>query len=218
MTFVSRAPNSYSIGKVWSNQGIINLYNSLIGPYSCICVSIWICVSVYPSVYGSVYLRVYGSVYLRVFGSVCLRICISACLWIYVSVYICASICRDCGATLRLGATISVSILGGGEGIKHFFLLILYNFKNIGGGGGGTRAPSPPPYSAVPDLSEYLCVQGSVCLRVYGSVYLRVYMPGSVCISACLWIYVCVCLRIYQSKYLCVKGSVCLRVYGSVNR
>ena len=42
---------------------------------------------------------------------------------------------RDCGATLRLGGggTISDSILGGGT--KHFFLLILYNFKNIGGGG-----------------------------------------------------------------------------------
>ena len=33
--------------------------------------------------------------------------------------------------------TISDSILGGGgESTKHFFLLILYNFKNIGGGGG----------------------------------------------------------------------------------
>ena len=30
---------------------------------------------------------------------------------------------------------------------RHFFLLILYNFKNIGGG--GARAPRPP-YSAVP--------------------------------------------------------------------
>ena len=29
---------------------------------------------------------------------------------------------------------------------RHFFLLILYNFKNIGGGGGGgARAPPVPP-------------------------------------------------------------------------
>ena len=42
--------------------------------------------------------------------------------------------------------TISDSILGGG-GSKHFFLLIFYNFKNIGLGGGGAR----PPYSAVPE-------------------------------------------------------------------
>ena len=52
---------------------------------------------------------------------------------------------RDRGAALRLGGggrggTISDSILGG---TRHFFLLILYNFKNIGGG---------PPYSAVPVL------------------------------------------------------------------
>ena len=35
--------------------------------------------------------------------------------------------------------TISASILGGG-GTKHFYLLILYNSKNIG----GARAPCPP--------------------------------------------------------------------------
>ena len=44
------------------------------------------------------------------------------------------------------GGTISDSILGG---TKHFFLLILYNFENIGGVGVGARAPLPP-YSAVP--------------------------------------------------------------------
>ena len=46
---------------------------------------------------------------------------------------------------------ISDSILGAGD-TKHFFLLILYNFKNIGGGGrgGGTCPPPPPPYSVVP--------------------------------------------------------------------
>ena len=38
------------------------------------------------------------------------------------------------------GGTISNSILGEG-GKKHFFLLILYNFKNIGGG--GTCPPTP---------------------------------------------------------------------------
>ena len=51
---------------------------------------------------------------------------------------------RDHEATLGLGGgTINDSILGGGT--KHFFLLILYNFQNIG----GARAP-PAPYSAVP--------------------------------------------------------------------
>ena len=39
----------------------------------------------------------------------------------------------------RVGGTISDSILGGGT--KHFYLLILYNFKNIG----GARAPPPGP-------------------------------------------------------------------------
>ena len=45
------------------------------------------------------------------------------------------------------GGTISDLILGWHK--THIFLLILYNFKNIG----GTRAPQPPPppYSAVPD-------------------------------------------------------------------
>ena len=52
---------------------------------------------------------------------------------------------RDRGATLRLGDTISDSILGG---TKHFFLLTLYNFNNIGGEGGGGHVP---PNSAVPD-------------------------------------------------------------------
>ena len=45
---------------------------------------------------------------------------------------------RDRGATLKLGGTISDSILGG---TKHFFLLIFYNFKNIG----EALAPLPPP-------------------------------------------------------------------------
>ena len=58
---------------------------------------------------------------------------------------------RDRGATLRLGGggTISDSILGG---TKHFFLLILYSFKNIAGRG-GKHVPPPPrtPYSAVPE-------------------------------------------------------------------
>ena len=42
------------------------------------------------------------------------------------------------------GGTISDSILGG---TRHFFLLTLYNFKNIGGKG----TCSPAPYSAVPE-------------------------------------------------------------------
>ena len=41
------------------------------------------------------------------------------------------------------GGTISDSIFGEG-GKRHFFLLNLYNFKNIGGGG-GTCPPAPPP-------------------------------------------------------------------------
>ena len=49
--------------------------------------------------------------------------------------------------------------IGGGGGLTkywgskiHFFLLNLYNFKNIG----GTHAPlcPPPPYSAVPDSCD----------------------------------------------------------------
>ena len=42
--------------------------------------------------------------------------------------------------------TISDSILGGGgESTKHFFLLILYNFKNIGARGGAPLLPLLPP-------------------------------------------------------------------------
>ena len=37
----------------------------------------------------------------------------------------------------------------GGGGKIHFFLLTLYNFKNIGGEGTCPPCP-PPPYSAVP--------------------------------------------------------------------
>ena len=50
-------------------------------------------------------------------------------------------------SSFEIGGTISDSILGGGRSAKHFFLLILYNFKNIGGGG-----MCPPPHSAVPEL------------------------------------------------------------------
>ena len=39
---------------------------------------------------------------------------------------------RDRGTTLRLGGTVSDSILGGGRR-RQFFLLTLYNIKNIGG-------------------------------------------------------------------------------------
>ena len=42
------------------------------------------------------------------------------------------------------GAPLVTRYWGGGVGgTKHFFLLILYNFRNIGGG--GARAPPPPP-------------------------------------------------------------------------
>ena len=38
-----------------------------------------------------------------------------------------------------------------GGGTEHFFLLILYNFKNIGVG----HVPPPlPPYSAVPAMTQ----------------------------------------------------------------
>ena len=39
-------------------------------------------------------------------------------------------------------------------GTSHFFLLILYNFKNIWGGGACAQPPPPPPhpYSAVPEM------------------------------------------------------------------
>ena len=40
------------------------------------------------------------------------------------------------------GGTISDLIFGGGT--KHFFLLILYNFKHIGGGGGTCPGSGPP--------------------------------------------------------------------------
>ena len=46
------------------------------------------------------------------------------------------------------GNSVSDSILGG-EGTSHFFLLTLYNFKNIGG---GTCRPPGPPCSAIPEL------------------------------------------------------------------
>ena len=51
-----------------------------------------------------------------------------------------------------VGGTISDSILGGG-GTRHFFLLILYNFKNIRGG--GRSAPRSPAYSAVPGFRTH---------------------------------------------------------------
>ena len=52
---------------------------------------------------------------------------------------------RDRGATLRLEgrgrAPLATQYWGG---TRHFFLLILYNFKNMGGGGGRARAlPAP---------------------------------------------------------------------------
>ena len=57
---------------------------------------------------------------------------------------------RDRGATLRLGGAPLVTEYWGGC-TRHFFLLTLYNFKNIGGGG---TFHTCPPYSAVPEVSE----------------------------------------------------------------
>ena len=59
--------------------------------------------------------------------------------------------CRDRGATFRLGGPLVNQYWGGG-GTKHFFLLNLYNFKNIGGGH-VSPCPPPPPYSAVPRMN-----------------------------------------------------------------
>ena len=58
-------------------------------------------------------------------------------------VTMCVQACseRDRGATLRLGGGGSPLVPqywgGGGGGTRHFFLLTLYNFKNIEGWGGG---------------------------------------------------------------------------------
>ena len=50
-------------------------------------------------------------------------------------------------------------------GTIHFFLLTLYNFKNIGG---GARAPPPlPPYSAVPASVNTNRARAVKNLRVY---------------------------------------------------
>ena len=56
---------------------------------------------------------------------------------------------RDCRATLKLGrgAPLVTQYWGG---TRHFFLLNLNNFKNIGGRGTCSPYP-PPPYSVVPD-------------------------------------------------------------------
>ena len=49
------------------------------------------------------------------------------------------------------GAPLVTQHLGGGGGTKHFFLLILYNFKKIGGHVPPCPLPPPHPlYSAVP--------------------------------------------------------------------
>ena len=39
-------------------------------------------------------------------------------------------------------------------GTRYFFLLALYNFKNIGRGGGVGGSTCPPPYSAVPGFID----------------------------------------------------------------
>ena len=52
-------------------------------------------------------------------------------------------------------------------GTRHFFLLIICNFKNLGGGGwGGARAPPSPPCSAVPVLSLALMLKSESLVEV----------------------------------------------------
>ena len=58
---------------------------------------------------------------------------------------------RDRGATLGLRGTVSDSILGG---TRHFFLLILYNFKNIGGHVPPLAPPAAPRSLHQSDLSS----------------------------------------------------------------
>ena len=53
----------------------------------------------------------------------------------------------------------------GGGSTKQLFLLILYNFGNIGGGGGVGGRASLPPYSAVPDNHN----------NIHGTQYLQRY-------------------------------------------
>ena len=49
-----------------------------------------------------------------------------------------------------------------GGGTRHFFLLTLYNFKNMGGAGGRGHVHPLPPYSAVPVFLTKLASQ--ICL------------------------------------------------------
>ena len=68
----------------------------------------------------------------------------------------------DCGASLRLGGTVSDSILGGGGGgTRHLFLLTLDNSKNIR----GARAPGHP-CSAVPDVNVLFSPESNDSARV----------------------------------------------------
>ena len=58
------------------------------------------------------------------------------------------------------GGTVSDSILGGGT--KHLFLLILYNFRNIGGHVPPLPPPSPIPRSLYWTDSSFTIMKNSI--------------------------------------------------------
>ena len=88
----------------------------------------------------------------------------------------------DGGATLRLeGGGGSPLVTQYWEGTKHFFLLILYNLKNIEGGG-GARAPLRPPllrgpWFRVPNQKIWLSTEDGLNV-IYVSTYLTSYVSA----------------------------------------
>ena len=54
-------------------------------------------------------------------------------------------------SNFEIGGAPLVTQYWGEGGTRHFFLLILYNFKNIEGG--HVPPPPPPPHSVVPDTT-----------------------------------------------------------------
>ena len=77
-----------------------------------------------------------------------------------------------------------------GGGARHFFLLNLYNFKNIGTRGGG-HVPPQPPYSAVP--RKYL--RGKCEWK-----YVETMSDAALTVSGCT----------HQADLRCIRG-VCLQ-------